>query len=231
MNNLALSAALATAPSSAFAELRERPRFWFPLILVILATAGIQYWYYSVVDFEWLKDAMYGNNPDIQALPDEQRAAAMSMISRNTLLWASVVSIAVIAPIVLLLQALYLLVVAKITKLSFGFKHWFTLASWTALPALLAVVVSAILLILADNPQISMGVLAPLSLNELLFHVPMNGRGYTLLTSLNIPTFLGWALMIIGIHTWTQRSWGFCAAVVLLPWVLIFGIAAFFAFR
>ena len=35
MNNLELSVALATAPSSAFAELRERPRFWFPLLLLV----------------------------------------------------------------------------------------------------------------------------------------------------------------------------------------------------
>ena len=37
MNNLALSVALATAPSSAFNELRERPRFWFPLLLIVLS--------------------------------------------------------------------------------------------------------------------------------------------------------------------------------------------------
>ena len=50
MNNLALSAALATAPSSAFVELRERPRFWFPLLLVVLTTVALNYWYFSVVD-------------------------------------------------------------------------------------------------------------------------------------------------------------------------------------
>lgn len=231
MNNIALSVALATAPSTAFAELRERPRFWFPLLLVVLAMAGLTYWYYSIVDIEWLKDVMFSNNPKFQELDEEKRAATMAMFGRGPLLWSSVVSMFILIPGVLLLEALYLLVAAKVTKLSLGFKHWFTLACWTSLPMLLTVVVAAIMLVLAENSQIAPSVMAPLSLNELLLHVPADGPGYALFESLSIPAFLSWALMIIGVRTWSQRSWAFSAIVVLLPWVLIYGIAAFFAFR
>ena len=51
---------------AAFAELRERPRFWFPLLLLVATTAALNYWYFSMVDIEWFKDAMFGNNPDMQ---------------------------------------------------------------------------------------------------------------------------------------------------------------------
>jgi hypothetical protein len=231
MNNIALSVALATAPTSAFVELRERPRFWFPLLLVLFTSVGLAYWYYSIVDIEWLKDAMYSNNPDIQALPEEKRAAAMAMFGRNTALWSSVVVMCIVIPVVFLLQALYLLLAAKVTKLSPGFKHWFALACWCALPSLLGSVVGATLLILADSPQIAPSVLQPLSLNELLFHVPIGGDGYKLFESLSIPAFLSWALMIIGVRVWSQRSWVFSATLTLLPWVVIYGISAFFAFR
>lgn len=232
MNNLAVSVALATAPSTAFAELRERPRFWFPLLLVVLTTVGLTYWYYSVVDIEWLKDAMFSNNPNFTELDEEKRAAAMAMFGRGPLLWSSVVSMFIILPGVLLLEALYLLVAAKVTKLSFGFKHWFALVCWASLPLLLGNIVGAILLFLADNTQVSTpSVMAPLSLNELLLHVPEGGPGHTLFTSLGIPTFLSWALMVIGIRTWTQRSWVFSATLTLLPWVVIYGCAAFFSFR
>jgi magnesium-transporting ATPase (P-type) len=232
MNNLALTVALATAPSTAFAELRERRRFWFPLLLVVLTTAGLTYWYYSIVDIEWLKDAMFGNNPKFQQMDEDKRAAAMAMFGRGPLLWSSVISMFIFIPAVLLLEGLYLLVAAKVTKLSLGFKHWFSLACWTSLPMLLTTVVGAILLILADNSQVAQySVMAPLSLNELLLHVPAGGPGYSLFESLSIPFFLSCALMIIGVHNWSQRSWGFSAIVVLLPWVLIYGIAAFFSFR
>jgi hypothetical protein len=231
MNNLALSVALATAPSSAFAELRERPRFWFPLLLVVFATAGLGYWYYSIVDFEWFKGTILSNNPMFQQMDEDKRAAAMDMQSRTAMQWSTVVSMFVIIPVVFLLEALYLLVAAKVTKLSLGFRHWFALTCWTSLPMLLACVVAAILLILADNSQVAPSVLQPLSLNELLFHVPAGGPGYTLFESLGIPAFLSWALMIIGVRTWSQRSWAFSAIFILLPTVVIYAIWAFLSFR
>ncbi len=230
MNNLALSVALATAPSSAFAELRERPRFWFPLLVVILSTVALVYWYYSVVDIEWLKDLMFSNNPDIQKLPEEQRAQAISMYGRNTLLLGSVIGVVVVLPVISALQALYLLLAAKVTGLQPGFKHWFAMSCWTGLPVLLSTVVSAILLLLSDTAQVSPSVMQPFSLNELVFHRPIGSPGQTLLESLNIPSLLTWGLMIIGVHTWSQRSWAFSTLFILLPVVVIYGIWSILAF-
>jgi len=231
MNNLALSVALATAPSSAFEELRERPRFWFPLLLLVFTTAGMCYWYYSIVDIEWFKDVMFSNNPDIQKLPEDERAARMAMFGRNTLLWGSMVGAIFAMPIFFLLEALYLLLAAKVTKLPQGFKHWFALSCWCALPMLLGTVVAAIMLILSENAQVSPGVLQPLSLNELLLNRPVGSPGQSLFESLSIPTFLSFALMIIGVRVWSQRSWLFSATLVVLPWVVIYGLWAYFAFR
>jgi hypothetical protein len=231
MNNLELSVALATAPSSAFGELRERPRFWFPLLLITLATAGIVYWYYSVVDVEWLKDILFSNNPDLQGLPQDQRTQAMAVMSRGAMLWSSVIVTLIALPCVFLLSALYLLLAAKVTKLPLGFKHWFAFSCWTALPLLLSALVAAIFLLLSDNAQVSPTVMQPMSINELLLHRPPGSPGHSLLESLTIPGFLSWVLMIIGVRVWSQRSWAFSAGFILLPAVVIYGIWAFFAFR
>jgi hypothetical protein len=231
MNNLALAGALATAPSAAFAELRERPRFWFPLLLVTLSTAAMVFWYYSVVDIEWLKDAMFSSNPDMQKMPDDQRAKAMGMMGRNAMLYSSVVGVCIVVPFFSLVQAFILWLVAKITKVPQGFKHWFALTCWASLPILLSVVVAAIFMIMSSTTQMSPSVLQPLSLNELLLHRPMGSQGQAFLDSVSIPGFLSWALLIIGVHTWSQRSWGFSASFVLIPIAVIYGIWAFFAFR
>src|SRR5688572_4664712 len=231
MNNIALTVALATAPSSAYSELRERPRFWFPLLVLVLSTVALVYWYYSIVDIEWLKDTLFSNNPDIQKLPEEQRAASMAMMTRTTLLWSSVIGGALGLPIVFLLMALYLLLAAKITKLPFGLKHWYAFTSWSSLPMLLGTVVAAILLLLSDTTQINPSTLQALSINQLLLHRPMGSPGHSLFESLNIPGLLSYALMIIGIKTWSQRSWTFSSLFILLPAVVIYGIWAFFAFR
>jgi hypothetical protein len=231
MNNLALAGSLATAPAAAFAELRERPRFWFPLLLVVLTSSALFYWYYSIVDIEWLKELILSHNPKIQAMPEAQRAAAMGMMSRTTMLWSSVVGSLVALPIFFLLQALYFLVAAKVTKQPQGFKHWFALTCWSSLPILLGTVVAAILLMMSSNAQVSPSSLQALSVNELLVHSPIGSPAQPLLDSLGIPGFLSWALMIIGVHTWSQRSWVFSSIVVLLPVVVLYGIWSFFAFR
>ena len=59
----------------------------------------------------------------------------------------------------------------------------------------------------------------------------MGSPGHALFESLTIPAVLSWILMIIGVRTWSQRSWAFSAIFILLPVVVIYGIWAFFAFR
>ena len=231
MNNVALTVAMATAPSNAFAELRERPRFWFPMLLLVAATIGMASWYYGVVDIEWFKQTVLSNHPDIAGRPEAERAAAMSMMTRNTFLIGSVIGGLFGLPIVFLIMALYFWVAAKVTKLAFGYKHWLAFSCWSSLPLLIGTVVAAIFLLMSDSGQLSPSVLQPLSLNELIFHRSMGSPGHGLLESLNISSLLGWILMIIGIRAWSQRSWAFSALFILLPAITIYGIWAFFAFR
>jgi hypothetical protein len=231
MNDLSVAASLATAPVSAFTELRERPRFLLPLFAVVLSSVIVIAWYYSVVDIDWLKELIFSNNPDVQKLPPDQRAAAMNFVGRNTMLFGSVFGVLVGVPFVYVLTALYYLVAAKITKVPLGFKHWFTLVCWVSLPGLLSTVAAVIALLLRDNNQIAPGVLQPLSLNELWLHVPMGTKSQPFFEALNIPAILSCVLAIIGVRTWTQRSWLYSSTVALLPVVLLYGIWAFFAFR
>ena len=86
-----------------------------------------------------------------------------------------------------------------------------------AIPALLS-------LATAETSQLDPGVLQPLSLNELFFHRGMGEPGYQLLSNFGVLQALGLALAVIGVHTWSKRSWLFASVFVLLPCVLIFGL-------
>src|SRR5690349_1752375 len=154
MNNIALAVSLPTTPSNVFVELRERPRFWFPLLLMVLATAAVSYWYHSTVDVEWLKSVLVANNSNMS---DEQSAAALNMITRTTLVWSSLVGTFIIIPVIFIIHALVLLLTAKVTRVPLGFRHWFTLVCWSSLPALIGLLVGAILLAMSDTTQMSPG--------------------------------------------------------------------------
>ena len=45
-------------PMRAFAMLQERRATWLPLLLTMVASAAMMFFYYSGVDFEWLKEKM-----------------------------------------------------------------------------------------------------------------------------------------------------------------------------
>jgi len=226
MNNLSLAGTLITSPSAAFTELRERPRFWLPLIVLVVGVALQQYWYFSIVDIEWLKDRMYGS----AEMTAEQRQAMMGMMSRNIMLWSSVASVAVIMPIMMALSALYFLLAGKITNVQYSFKQWFSFSVWCSVPLIIGLVASyGIMLIQDPNAQIGPSELSVFSANE-FFQLPPSHRGSQLLTQLNPITLWTWAVTIIGIKTWSNRSWLYSTVVAMLPSAIIYGIWAVIAF-
>lgn len=231
MKNTELSLAVLTSPSSAFAELQERPRFWFPLLAVLIGVVALMAWYYSFVDVQWLMEQTLSTNPRTAQMTEAQRAQAIAQTSRGMMLWSSVIIVAVVVALLRLLEALYYSLAGKITNVERSFRHWLALATWTGLPSLLGVLASAAMLITAQSNQIDNSALAVLSLNELFFHVPMGGKGYTLLTSLTVLHPWLWWLTALGVRVWTGRSWTFSSIFALLPVVVCYGAWAAISLR
>lgn len=226
MKNTELAWAILTSPSSAFVELREQPRFWFPLLTTVLGVVALVAWYYSIVDIRWLMEQMLSSAEGAAQMPEAQRAQAIAGTSRGVMLWSSVIAAAVGLVGIKLLEALYYSLAGKITNLERSFRHWLALAAWTGWPALLGVVASAAVMLAADTNQLGNGELAVLSLNELFFHVPLSGKGNTLLTTLTLLHPWMWWLSALGVRVWTGRSWTFSAMFALLPVVVGYGIWA-----
>jgi hypothetical protein len=231
MNDTTLAGALITSPTTAFTELRERPRFLWPFLLVVLSAAGLIFWYYQSVDFEWLKDHMFGDNPAFKNMDDATRERAMGAMSRNTLAYSSLAGVLVMVPVFFLLQTVYFMLGGKITNIQYSFKHWFSLTAWSSLPSLATTVAGVIVMLMSgSNAQLGPSELQVFSLNELWLQLKPADPGYSLATSVNLITFWCCALSIIGVKTWSTKSWTFSAVFVLLPFVLIYGIWAYLAF-
>jgi len=231
MNDLALAGAMFTSPVTAFTELRARPRFWLPLLAILAATILQLVWYYNVVDLEWLKDHLFSGNKRIEAMPPEARARMSAAMSQRTMLWSSVVSVAVVTPIIFALTAAYYALAGKITDVQCTYKHWFSLACWTALPMLIGAGIGFVVLAMEGaNAQIGPSELQVLSLNELFFQRSPTQPGYQLFVSLGVFTVWSWVLSIVAIKAWSQRSWLFAATFALLPIVIVYGLWAVLAF-
>jgi hypothetical protein len=229
MGNTGLISALLFEPRKAFAEIAERPRYWVPLLLLVLGTVGLSVWYQASVDAQWLADLQLRNSPFARQLTEEQIATQVQAAGRNVGLriGATAVGTAIVLPLIMLISSVYLLLAGKITNVQRSFRQWFALTCWTGLPSLLSIIPAAVTLLTATTRQIDPGDMQPLSLNALLMHRAMGEPGYTLFTSLQLPTLLSLYLATVGVKVWSGRSWLFSVVFAGLPTVLIFGIWAF----
>src|SRR5690606_31447579 len=65
-------------PSKVFVDLKEKPTFWLPLLLVSLASGVMVLMYYSSVDPEWFANHMLlGSGKELSAAEMEQVRASM----------------------------------------------------------------------------------------------------------------------------------------------------------
>ncbi len=210
-------------PKSVFTALKSaRGWSWWPFLLLALGTSGVQWLYFTRVNFDWYRQTVLA--PSLGSLAPADRAQILEMFTPG--LWTSVTLITSVLGLVIFngIMAFYL---ARMTRLDEEnveqFSDWFGLCWWLQLPGLLAMLLSTIMILLA-SPPLSPGLLSPLALNRLL-HLPMEAGGSTLAESISL--LLPWGLLLAywAIRAWTKLSRTITAVIVLLPWALLLAVA------
>ena len=224
MSSIATLGQVFTDPAKAFEQLYERANPALPLLLLILGSAALMVWYYQVVDMPWLIDQMLSASP--QGSDPAARAAMEQFMKPATMTVTTTVSIAIMIPLILLISAVYFLLSAKVIGSDIGFGKWFGFAAWASVPSLLTIPAGAVAILMASNGQIGNNEVNPLTLNQLFFHLPMGHRWAGLLDAIHLPML--WSLFVsaVGYRVWTKKSSATSWVIVLLPYVLIFGIWA-----
>jgi hypothetical protein len=233
MNNLQIAQALAFEPRKAFAEIAERPRYWFPFLVLLLATIVMTIWYMRIVDLGWLVDQQLRYNPFAGGLAEEQIAQQVAIVQgqRDLRTGISAISVAIIIPVMLLIGALYYFLVGKMAGFERSYRQWFAFTSWCSLPGALALIPAAILLATTETTQIHQEALKTLSLNALIFHRAIGEPGYSVFSNFDLFALATLVLSLIGVKAWSGRSWLFAGLFVGIPWALIYGPWAWISLR
>jgi hypothetical protein len=236
VSNLEILQALVFEPRKAFAELGERPRFWFPLLLLIVSLGAIYYWYTSVVDLAWATDQQIRNSAlmrnsmtEEQIAQAVQRAGAPGQNGMRAVF--SVIGVAFGLPIGMLLAALFYLLIAKMTGFDRSYRHWFSYCCWVSVPLAIGAIPAAVVLATTETAQFTQESLKALSLNALVFHRVPGEPGYSFFSNLDLFGFASLYLSLIAVKVWSGRSWLFASLFVGIPWGLIYGLWAFFSLR
>jgi hypothetical protein len=233
MSNMEILQALIFEPRKAFAGIAERPRFFFPLFLIVLTTAVMSIWYTSVVDIAWLADRELRHGFAAGRLTEEQIAVQVQNAVDQRGVRAAIggISTIIVLPLLMLVAALYYFLAGKVTNVDRSYRQWLAFSNWTALPSTLAVIPAALVLLTAETNQFGQEAMQVLSLNALIFHRTIDQPGFSLLNGLNLLQFVGIYLSIYGVKLWSGRSWLFSTIFILIPWLLIYVPWAWFSFR
>jgi hypothetical protein len=209
------------SPGAAFAMLEQRRAAWVPLVLVMLSTAGLFLWFFSVVDFAWLQERMFAAVPDAA-----QREQAMKLMSKGTMQAMTVGSVLFTVPTIAALTGLYFSLVSKVRNSDFGFGKGFALSLWASVPSVLLLVLGGMQIMLNPDGRLDFSQLNPVSLNQLFFHVEMGRPWASFLDSLSVIIIWNMVLLVIGYQVWARVSRATAAKVVLIPYAVIYAIWA-----
>lgn len=218
------------SPGEAFPAIRRRPNILFPLIVLLLPTLAVTFWYFQIVDYDWLVDDTIARFGDMSP---EQQQGLRDYYGGQSPLAAGLTAIVggIVSTVVLLtIHSAYLTLVSALTGDEFRFRHWFSLVTWTSLPVVLVALVMAVNIVLSPGGQISIYDANSLSLASLGLSAESTAV-QSLWDTLNLALFWSLALLVAGYRQWVTVAWPRATLIVLAPYILVIGVIAFFAMR
>jgi hypothetical protein len=214
---------IVAAPQSAFDSLKEKRSALFPLLLLVLITGLTQFLYFTNVDPDFLIDQLIEQMSGLP-IPEAELREGLEQSSPADGRIQSAISAAIFVPIMMALYAAYMSMTSKFTGDEIGFKRWFSLVAWTSVPVVFSALAGILVVLMSSDGMIALTDLKPFSLNNLIFHT--TGSFRSLLSALDITQIWSAVLMILGYKNWTGKSGIGSGIVVLLPYILIYGIWA-----
>jgi hypothetical protein len=216
-------------PAKVFAELKERPTFLKPALVVLLATISAAVLYFLTVDPDWFSAhqlaTLQAANPELGKA--ELDAATQFMPGARMSAVFVVVFGTLVQTVVWVVLAAYYLLAGKIGGKSVGFRQGLSLATWSSMPMLFAGIVAAAG-VLTSPAQTSWESVQLLNVDPLLVQLPLDNAWSAFAKAFSLLYFWCWFLAALGWRVWTRSGWAASIFVATLPWVLILGAWALF---
>lgn len=214
-------------PGKVFAELKEKPTFLVPTLVVVLLAALSILLYHLNVDPDWFvanRDAAMAGQMSKAELA--QVTAFLPGARASGYIGASMMLL--MTAVIYALLGLYYLLAGKITGNAVGYKRAVALVAWSAMPMVVASVIALVGTYTSSN-QTTFESLQLLSLDPLFVQLPMDHDWSMFAKSFSLLTFWIIFLAALGWKTWFHTGWGQAVSVAAFPWLLWFGGIALFA--
>ena len=227
--------AIFTNPRAVFDEQREDPKWLVPGLVILAFTIISGVAVTMLVDIEEVSRAQLEQTIETlerqgtpQAAIDEIRAASEQQltITGNPIvaMGSAVLGAVVIFFILALVHALYFMIVGKIMNTGHDFSDWFALSVWGRMPWVIAAVVTVVAA-LVMSPQTDLTAYNLLALSTWM-NIPNESHMIfgQFVNSLDLMVIWSIVIMTVGFDSWTEKGMGVSAAVVAVPYVVVYGV-------
>lgn len=211
-------------PAKVFADLKERPTFLLPALVMIGLGVAMMLGYHMSVDPEWFTDHMIRmTGRDMSAAELEQLGKAMPGARVSGYIGA--VGVVVMTAIMLMIMALYYMLAGKITGNDVSFRHGLSLSAWSSMPMALSTLV-VLIGVLMMSPQTDLNSLKLTAFDPLIVQLPYDHPWSSLAKAFDFLTLWAVFLVALGWRIWGRTGWGQAITVAVLPSLLVYGIWA-----
>jgi hypothetical protein len=212
-------------PGRTFTDIAARPRWWPPIVLMIIAGVAMMYSYSQHVGWERMARQQIESNSRTANLPVEQREQAIARSAQFTPYF--VYGAAVLGSPVSILITAVILMAAMNTLFGAGvvFRKAFAVTAYAMLPGLLMAILAIVVMFLKSPEDFDLQ--NPLAFNLGAFVSAESAKWLkSLLSSFDLFTFWNMALLATGFAaaatkrlTWSKALTGVVACWVI--WVLL----------
>jgi Yip1 domain len=230
---VALATNIFTAPSEAFAALKERPRVLLPVLVLLIGFSAVSFYFLSHVDMGFFLDnQLRSGNANITDAQRDQAVAAAAKISPLVYGAIGAVTSSFFVFLIVFIVAAYYTFVSFMTGDGVKLKQWFALLCWCTLPQVLGVVAQLVNMIVNDPRFMLQDAINPLSFGNLL-SIDRTGAPIVQRILLGIDVTAIWTLVlqVLGYQAFSKSSLVKSAAIVLGPIALIVLIGTLLALR
>jgi hypothetical protein len=216
-------------PAKAWAQLKERPTFLVPALIVALATTLGAMLYFFHVDPAWF--AHY--QTQVLAASQDMTAGELAQMQKmmpgtRVLAWITGATTLAFFAVVYAVMALYYLLAGKVCGHAVNYRRGLALAAWASMPMVVGAIV-AIIGVYTNPAQTSYESLQMLNIDPLFVQLPMDHDWSRLAKSFSLLNFWTWFLAALGWRTWFRTGWGQAVFVAVLPSLVVYGVMALFA--
>jgi hypothetical protein len=214
-------------PGKVFAELKEKPTFLVPALIVTLLTVASATLYFLRVDPDWF------TAQQLQAMSGDMSKAELEQVAKmmpgtRTMAWITGPMVLLTVTLTYAVFGFYYWLAGKVTGNLMSYRQGLSLAAWGGMPMVVGAIV-ALVAVFTSSPQSTFESMQLLNVDPLLVQLPMDHDCSRLAKSFSLLNFWAWFLGALGWKIWFRTSWGQALSVVLLPSILIYGGMALFA--